>query len=50
MNADVVILLQAEAKLVEPTLDCVLEVAAGRLGVAICGASSPWDLAPAQFS
>jgi histidinol-phosphatase len=39
-------LLGAEAALVEPTMDCVLEVAAGRLDVAICGASSPWDLAP----
>jgi histidinol-phosphatase len=39
-------LLQAEANLVEPTMDCILEVAAGELDLAICDASSPWDLAP----
>ena len=39
-------LLQAEANLVEATMDCILEVAAGGLELAICDASSPWDLAP----
>lgn len=39
-------LLRAAANLVEPTMDCVLEVAAGELDLAICDASSPWDLAP----
>lgn len=39
-------LLRAAANLIEPTLDCVLEVAAGELDLAICDASSPWDLAP----
>jgi fructose-1,6-bisphosphatase/inositol monophosphatase family enzyme len=27
-------------------MDCVQEVAAGSLELAICGASAPWDLAP----
>lgn len=42
-------LLKAEAQLMEPTMDCVLEVAAGQLDLAICGASSPWDLAPGSI-
>ena len=39
-------LLQAEANLVETTMDCIIEVAAGEIDLAICDASSPWDLAP----
>jgi histidinol-phosphatase len=39
-------LLRAAANLVEATMDCVLDVAAGHLDLAICGASSAWDLAP----
>ncbi|MEO8185505.1 MAG: inositol monophosphatase family protein [Deltaproteobacteria bacterium] len=39
-------LLQAKANLVEATMDCILEVAAGELDLAICDASCPWDLAP----
>jgi histidinol-phosphatase len=39
-------LLQAAANLMEPTMDCILEVAAGELDLAICDASSAWDLAP----
>ncbi|MEY4547862.1 MAG: hypothetical protein RL685_4057 [Pseudomonadota bacterium] len=39
-------ILQAEANLVEATMDCILEVAGGELDLAICDSSSPWDLAP----
>jgi histidinol-phosphatase len=39
-------LLRAEANLVEATMDCIVDVAAGRLDVAICGACGAWDLAP----
>ena len=39
-------LLKTKAHLVDQTMDCVLELVAGRLDLVICGASQPWDLAP----
>jgi len=39
-------LLKTKAHLVDQTMDCVLELVAGRLDLVICGASKPWDLAP----
>jgi histidinol-phosphatase len=39
-------LLESAVELSEATMDCILELTAGRLDIAICGASAPWDLAP----